>query len=49
MIDVRKKVAEQLGALMLANIELMAQLDAVEKTKREVEAEKEKPSTDSAQ
>lgn len=49
MTDVRKKVAEQLGALMLANIELMAQLEAVEKAKRDAEAEKEKPATDSAQ
>ena len=49
MTDVRKKVAEQLGALMLANIELMAQLEAVEKAKREVEARLEKPAPDSAQ
>ena len=49
MTDVRKKVAEQLGALMLANIELMAQLEAVEKAKRDAESEQQKPAPDSAQ
>lgn len=49
MTDVRKKVAEQLGALMLANIELMAQLETVERVKQEAEAKKEKPAPDNAQ